>query len=242
MVSIPRPRAAAGPLLVALESDATLRRGLRALLRGQGYRVALAASVNAAVAEVRSRNPDVVLVALGSTDADADGAEVVRSIREWTQAPLLVCASSEAEQLAALEAGADDYLTKPFGARELLLRLRLSLRRVANAAVASREGRFSTGDLSVDLRTRRVSMGGAAVRLTPIEYKILAVLVAHAGTVVTGRSLLSQVWGPQYVTQDRYLRVYMVHLRRKIEPNPRAPVYVLTEPGIGYRLNVEDAS
>jgi two-component system KDP operon response regulator KdpE len=171
---------------------------------------------------------------------DLDGVEVVRRLREWSNVPVIILSARAREQdkIAALDAGADDYLTKPFGAGELLARLRVALRHAASRGQAG-EPTFRVGDLEVDLAARRVHLEGAELRLTPIEYRLLAVLVRHAGLVVTHRQLLRDVWGPAYVEHTHTLRVHMASLRRKIEREPARPRYLLTELGVGYRLAAE---
>ncbi len=235
----PQASSSDGPLVLLVEDDESLQAVLQATLRAHGYRVSLAQSGKAALLEARTRNPDLIVLDLGLPDMD--GLELLVTIREWSRAPVVVISArgDERDKVCALDGGADDYVTKPFGMQEFLARLRLSLRRVSDRRGVKQAGPFRTGDLVVDLHARRVSLRGKAVRLTPIEYKILATLVVHAGTVVAGRDLLAEVWGPQYVEQHRYLRVYMVHLRRKVEPTPSAPRYILTEAGVGYRLGIE---
>ena len=228
-----------GPLVLLVEDDGNLQRVLRTALRAHGYRVVVVTGGQEALLEAKTRNPDIIVLDLGLPDID--GLDVMSRVREWSHAPVIVISArgNEQDKVIALDHGADDYVTKPFGMQEFLARLRLSLRRVAFRGVAEHDGPFRTGDLVVDLHARQVSLQGKPVRLTPTEYKILATLVLHAGTVVSGRDLLAEVWGPQYVEQDRYLRVYMVHLRRKVEPTPTTPRYVLTEPGVGYRIGLQ---
>lgn len=228
-----------GALVLVVEDDENLQRVLRAGLRAHDYRVVSVKTAEDAIREAKTRNPDAIILDLGLPGIS--GLAFMTNVREWSQAPVIVISAlgSEQDKVRALDHGADDYLTKPFGMQEFLARLRLSLRRVAMRKGENPQLPFRTGDLKVDLHARKVTLKGKPVRLTPTEYKILATLVLHAGTVVPGRDLLAQVWGPQYVEQDRYLRVYMVHLRRKIEPTPNAPRYVLTEPGVGYRIGLE---
>jgi two-component system KDP operon response regulator KdpE len=188
--------------------------------------------------EAATRKPDLVILDLGLPDLD--GVEVVRRLREWSAVPVIVLSARAREQdkIAALDAGADDYLTKPFGAGELLARLRVALRHAASRG-APGEPEFRMGDLAVDLAARRVQLGGAELHLTPIEYRLLAALVRHAGLVVTHRQLLRDVWGPAYAEHTHTLRVHMAGLRRKIEREPAQPRYLLTELGVGYRLAAE---
>jgi two-component system, OmpR family, KDP operon response regulator KdpE len=183
-----------------------------------------------------AHQPDAVILDLGLPDMD--GMEIIRQIREWSRLPIIVLSArgQENDKVAALDAGADDYLTKPFGVGELLARLRVGLR---HAAPIPDEPVFTAGNLRLDLASRRVHVNGAEVRLTPLEYRLLATLVRHAGKVVTHRQLLKEVWGPDCVQETAYLRVYMGHLRHKIEADPARPRLLLTEPGVGYRLASE---
>ena len=237
--SDPENQTIEGPLVLVVEDDENLRRVLCASLRIQGYRTIASETGGKALLEAKTRNPDLVVLDLDLPDMD--GLDFMARVREWSRAPVLVISARgrEEDKVVALDQGADDYLTKPFGMNEFLARLRLALRRVSLQQGAQRAGPFQTGELVVDLHARKVTLQGRAVRLTPTEYKILATLVLHAGTVVSGRDLLAAVWGPHYVEQDRYLRVYMVHLRRKVEPTPTTPRYVLTEPGVGYRMGLQ---
>ena len=172
---------------------------------------------------------------------DIDGREVITRLREWSAVPIIVLSArgQEPDKVAALDAGADDYLSKPFGVGELLARMRVALRHGARGDQESVESTLTVGDLQIDLGRRRVLVQGAEVHLTPIEYRLLATLVKHAGKVVTHRQLLREVWGPNAEDQSHYLRVYMAHLRRKLETNPAQPRYLLTEAGVGYRLLTE---
>ena len=183
--------------------------------------------------------PDLILLDLGLPDAD--GLEVIRKLRGWTHTPIIVLSARgrEADKVQALDEGADDYLTKPFGITELLARIRVALRHAAHDSTQADEPLFVEGDLRVDMEHRQVFVGEEEIRLTPIEYRLLVVLVKSAGKVVTHRQLLKQVWGPESVFETHYLRVYMTHLRRKLEPDPAQPRYLLTEPGVGYRLAVK---
>jgi len=227
------------PVVVLIEDEAQIRRFLRATLTGQGYRLFEATTGADGVVEVASRQPDVVIVDLGLPDMD--GLEVIRRLREWTAVPVIVLSArgQERDKVTALDAGADDYVSKPFSAGELLARIRVALRHTAGASHEGSEAAFKVGDLQVDLLRRHVSMRGADVRLTPIEYKLLATLVKHAGKVVTHQQLLRDVWGPSHEDQSHYVRVYMAHLRHKLETEPARPRYLLTEPGVGYRLAVD---
>jgi two-component system KDP operon response regulator KdpE len=224
------------PVVVLIEDEPQIRRFLRATLTGQGYRLFEATTGADGLVEVGSRQPDVVIVDLGLPDID--GVEVIRRLREWTAVPIIVLSArgQERDKVTALDAGADDYVGKPFGASELLARIRVALRHTAGASHEADEATFTLGRLRVDLLHRRVSMGDNEVHLTPIEYKLLTTLVRYAGKVVTHQQLLREVWGPTHTEQAHYVRVYMAHLRHKLETEPARPRYLLTEPGVGYRL------
>ncbi|HET9299353.1 MAG TPA: response regulator [Candidatus Polarisedimenticolaceae bacterium] len=226
------------PLVLVVDDEPQLRRFLRASLPAQGYRLIEAATGEEALREAAARAPDLVLLDLGLPDLD--GVEVTRRLREWSAAPILVLTARDQEQdkIRALDAGADDYLTKPFGTGELLARMRVALRHAARGQ-AAHEPVVATGDMQVDLSARRVTVGGRDVRLTRTEYRLLALLARHAGKVLTHRQLLKEVWGPGAVNQTHYLRVYMGQLRHKIEADPAQPRYLLTETGVGYRLAAE---
>jgi len=227
------------PVVVLIEDELQIRRFLRATLAGQGYRLFEATTGADGLIEVASRQPDVVIVDLGLPDID--GLEVIRRMREWTPVPVIVLSArgQERDKVTALDAGADDYVSKPFGAGELLARIRVALRHTAGATHEGDESAFTVGELEVDLLRRHVSVRGGEVKLTPIEYKLLATLVRHAGKVVTHQQLLRDVWGPTHDDQAHYVRVYMAHLRHKLEAEPARPRYLLTEPGVGYRLAAE---
>ncbi|MCW5936686.1 MAG: response regulator [Fimbriimonadaceae bacterium] len=188
---------------------------------------------------VAKTNPAVVLLDLGLPDID--GQEVCRRLREWTQVPIIVLSArgQESDKVRALDNGADDYMTKPFGSNELQARIRAALRHSSRARQADPEPVFESGPLQIDLQTRIVRLNGQEIRLTPIEYKLLATLVRHAGMVLTHKQLLEEVWGPAYVDELHYLRVYMGQLRHKLESDPARPKLIRTESGIGYRLLVE---
>ncbi len=227
------------PVVVLIEDEPQIRRFLRATLTGQGYRLFEAASGADGLVEVNSRQPDVVVVDLGLPDMD--GLEVIRRLREWSAVPIIVLSArgQERDKVTALDAGADDYVSKPFGAGELLARVRVALRHTAGASHEADEAAFKVAELQVDLLRRRVFLGAREIHLTPIEYKLLTTLVKHAGKVVTHQQLLREVWGPTHTEQGHYVRVYMAHLRHKLEAEPARPRYLLTEPGVGYRLAVE---
>jgi two-component system KDP operon response regulator KdpE len=224
------------PVVVLIEDEPEIRRFLRASLTGHGYRLFEATTGAEGLREAESRQPDIVVLDLGLPDLD--GLEVIRRLREWTAVPIIVLSArgQEPDKIAALDAGADDYIAKPFGVGELLARLRVSLRHAERTIREAGEPVFSAGDLQVNPSERRVLVGGQEIHLTPIEYRLLATMVKHAGKVLTHRQLLREVWGPPYADQAHYLHVYMAQLRRKIEADPARPRHFLTEPGIGYRL------
>jgi two-component system KDP operon response regulator KdpE len=226
----------AEPLVLVVDDEMPIRRFLRASLVGEGCRVAEAATASEALEKIAAQRPDVVILDLGLPDRD--GVAVIRELREWSQVPIVVLSvrDRENDKVTALEAGADDYLTKPFGVAELMARLRLALRHAAAVGGGPEEPVFTVGDLRVDLGRRQVFVAARELRLTPTEYKLLAVLVKHAGKVLTHRQLLHQVWGPEYGDENHYVRVYVAQLRRKLEADPARPRYLRTEPGVGYRL------
>lgn len=226
------------PAILLVEDDPQIRRFLRAALPPHGFRLFEAENGEDALVQAATRGPDVVLLDLGLPDLD--GLEVTRRIRAWSRVPIVVLSARglERDKVAALDAGADDYLTKPFGVEELLARLRVALRHAAQVGGGVPGATFRTGDLEVDLAARVVSVDGKEVHLTPTEFKLLALLVRHAGKVVTQRQLLTEVWGPGAVGNPHYLRVQMHGLRHKIEAEPARPRYLITEPGVGYRLRV----
>jgi two-component system KDP operon response regulator KdpE len=226
------------PLLLLVEDEPQMRRFLRATLPGHGYRLAEAETGEDGLVQAASRAPDLILLDLGLPDLD--GVEVTRRIRKWSATPIIVLSArgQETDKVQALDAGADDYLTKPFGTDELLARIRVALRHGARVG-DSGESVFRVGDLKVDLGARRVFVADREVRLTRTEYSLLALLVRHAGKVLTHRQLLKDVWGPASVDQPQYLRVYMGQLRHKLEQDPARPRYLLTETGVGYRLNAD---
>jgi two-component system KDP operon response regulator KdpE len=228
-----------GPLILLIEDEPQVRRFLRPTLQAEGYRLVEADSAGAGVLQAKTRSPDVVLLDLGLPDRD--GIEVTRELRTWSSVPIVVVSArgQEADKVAALDAGADDYLIKPFGVAELLARLRAALRRAARVGPGPAEAVLRFGEIRLDLARREVHRGDAPVHLTPHEYKLLTVLARHAGTVVTYRQLLLEVWGPAYVQHTHYLRVFMVQLRQKLEANPARPRWFMTEAGVGYRLRDE---
>jgi two-component system, OmpR family, KDP operon response regulator KdpE len=229
----------ASPAVLLIEDDPQIRRFLRATLPAHGYRLIEAETGEGGLVEAASRAPEVVLLDLCLPDLD--GLAVTRRLREWSQVPIIVLSARglERDKVAALDAGADDYLTKPFGMEELLARLRVALRHASSAREEASGPVFRTGALEVDLNARQVRVGGREVHLTPTEYKLLAVLVRHAGKVVTQRQLLIEVWGRGAAGNAHYLRVQMHGLRHKLEETPARPRYLVTEPGVGYRLREE---
>jgi len=228
-----------GPVVLLIEDESQIRRFLRTALASHGYRLLEADTGRGGLVEAASRIPEVVILDLGLPDMD--GIEVIRRLREWTALPIIVLSArgQERDKVAALDAGADDYVSKPFGIGELLARMRVALRHAARKHNESDEPVFSLGDLRVDLGQRKVTVGGKPVHLTPIEYRLLATLIHHAGKLLTHRQLLTEVWGPNQTEQAHYLRVYTAQLRRKLEADPARPRYILTEPGVGYRLAAE---
>ncbi|MCM2258688.1 MAG: response regulator [Vicinamibacteria bacterium] len=229
------PGEAVAPLVLVVEDEPQVLRFLRASLGAHGYRLVEATCGEEALREAATRAPDVVLLDLGLPDLD--GVEVARRLREWSAVPIVVLSArgQERDKIEALDAGADDYLTKPFGVGELLARLRVALRHAARGT-AGDEPCVEVGELRIDLAARRVFVGGEEARLTRTEYNLLALLARHVGKVLTHRQLLKEVWGPGAVAQSHYLRVYMGQLRHKLERDPARPRYLLTETGVGYRL------
>ncbi|HTO90550.1 MAG TPA: response regulator [Candidatus Sulfotelmatobacter sp.] len=223
------------PLVLVVEDDAPIRRFLRAALEANGYRLREALTGKEGLALAATDVPDLVLLDLGLPDIP--GLEVVRRLREWSRVPIVVVSArgQEQDKILALDAGADDYVTKPFAMGELLARLRVAFRHRARGE-SDDEGMIESGELRVDLARRRVTIGDAEVRLTPIEYRLLAELARHAGRVLTHEHLLREVWGPSHVRDHHYLRVYTAQLRQKLEREPARPKLLITEPGVGYRL------
>jgi two-component system KDP operon response regulator KdpE len=224
-----------GPKILVVEDEHEIRRFLRVSLGHSGYRLVETASAKDAVLQAAGQQPDLMILDLGLPDGD--GLDVIREVRQWSTMPILVLSArgQEHDKVQALDEGADDYLTKPFSVGELLARMRVALRHAAKSN-AGGSAIFEVGDLRVDVAGRRVLINGKEVHLTPTEFRLLATLVKHAGKVVTHRQLLKEVWGPHSVHETQYLRVYMAALRRKIESADAVPRYLLTEPGVGYRL------
>ncbi|SMF17199.1 two-component system response regulator KdpE [Pseudogulbenkiania subflava] len=220
--------------LLIIEDDPQIRRFLRAALEAEGFAVFEADSGGRGLIEAATRQPELVIVDLGLPDMD--GREVIRELRGWSAVPVVVLSAryQEEEKVASLDQGADDYLVKPFGVPELLARLRAQLRRGATAAAG--QTLVSFGQVCVDLPQRRVSRAGTEVHLTPVEYRLLSALIKGQGRVLTHRQLLLDTWGPDYVERPHYLRIYMGHLRQKLEDDPSQPKHLLTELGVGYRL------
>lgn len=225
--------------ILVIEDEPQIRRFLRTTLEATGYRVIEAENGQRGLIEAGAHKPDLVLVDLGLPDMD--GVEVIRRIRAWSSMPIIVLSarSEETQKIAALDAGADDFVTKPFGVGELGARLRVALRHAGGDA-QSQGLPLKLGDVEVDLERRTVSAPGREIRLTPIEFRLLAALARHAGMVLTHRQLLREVWGPSHVEQSHYLRIYMKQLRDKLEPEPARPRFFVTETGVGYRLKVDD--
>jgi two-component system, OmpR family, KDP operon response regulator KdpE len=221
--------------ILVIEDEREIRRFLRASLVTHGYRLAESETGEDGMTQVARQQPDLVLLDLGLPGID--GLDVIRQLREWTQIPIIILSARgrDADKVNALDAGADDYLTKPFSVSELLARIRVALRH-ARGNEEPDEPVFVLESLRVDFARRQVFVADAEVHLTPIEYRILTTLIKSSGKVLTHRQLLKEVWGPDSVFETQYLRVYMTHLRRKIEPDPARPRFLLTEPGIGYRL------
>ena len=226
-------------MIAIIEDEAPIRRFLRASLTAEGYRVEEAEDARKGMRLVTQYSPDLVLLDLGLPDRD--GKELVAEIRGWSSLPVVVLSArdQEREKVAALDAGADDYLTKPFGVAELLARIRVALRHHSRIATGSDQpptSTFRSGPLTIDLEARRVFLDGNEVKLTKLEYDLLAVLVRHCGRVLTHRFLLKEVWGPASVHETHYLRVFVANLRKKIEPEAARPRFILTEQGVGYRF------
>lgn len=223
------------PVALVIDDEVQIRRLLRVVLESAEYQVHEAETAAQGLTDAATRRPDVVLLDLGLPDSD--GVNVLRRLREWSQVPVIVLSVRDDEEgkVAALDAGADDYVTKPFSSAELLARLRAAQRKTRPEEEISR---FKSGDLIVDLTARVVTRAGHEVKLTATEYALLRLFVRHAGRVLTHRQILREIWGPKSEEHRQYLRVYVTHLRQKIERDPAAPELVKTEPGIGYRLEL----
>ena len=229
-----------GPLVLLVEDDPQMRRFLRATLTARGFRLLEAETLAAAEIAATSQSPDLVLLDLGLPDGD--GIDLARRLREWTQVPILVISARgcEADKVPALDAGADDYVTKPFGVDELLARMRVALRHAERAQSGKPDPVLGIGALRIDLARREVSVEGRALSLTPIEWKLLLLLARNAGKVITHRQILREVWGPGEGHQTHTVRLHMASLRKKLEADPSQPRWLLTEPGVGYRLREAD--
>lgn len=221
--------------VLIVEDEKEIRRFVRQALEAEGYRVFEAETLQRGLIEAGTRKPDMVILDLGLPDGD--GTDFIREVRAWSGMPIVVLSArvEEHDKVAALDAGADDYLSKPFGVGELLARVRAALRRHARAGEETGPG-VQFGDVLVDLANRRVTKGGKETHLTQLEFRLLAVLLSHPGKVLTHRHLLCEVWGPPYVEHSHYLRIYMGHLRQKLEDDPARPRHLITETGIGYRF------
>jgi two-component system KDP operon response regulator KdpE len=234
------------PVAILIEDEPQIRRFVRAALEGEGWQVHEADTAKRGLLDAGTRKPDLIVVDLGLPDGD--GLDVIRDVRGWSNVPIVVLSArtDEADKIAALDAGADDYLTKPFGVGELLARVRANLRRPRVAAGEVQAGStgdndplFRFGEVEVDRLARIVRRAGVEVHLTPIEYRLLTVLIGNAGRVMTHRQLLREVWGPSHSDQSHYLRIYMGHLRQKLELDPAQPRHFVTETAVGYRLLVD---
>ncbi|MBC7501099.1 MAG: two-component system response regulator KdpE [Herminiimonas sp.] len=223
------------PVALLVEDEPQIRRFVRAALEEEGWQVHEAATMRRGLIDAGTRTPDLIVLDLGLPDGD--GIDFITDIREWSRVPVIVLSAraGETDKIAALDAGADDYLTKPFSVGELQARVRATIRRQRTAGAGS-SGLVQFGDVTVDLKDRRVSKAGVGVHLTPTEFRLLAVMVASAGRVLTNPQLLQAVWGPSHAEDGHYLRIYMGHLRHKLEDDPAQPRYLLTETGVGYRL------
>jgi two-component system KDP operon response regulator KdpE len=222
--------------ILLIEDERQMRRFLRVTLQSERYALIEAETAAEGLSQAATRNPDIVLLDLGLPDMD--GLEVIKKLREWSTVPIIVISAREQEgdKIKALDEGADDYLTKPFGAGELLARIRVALRHAVPKSQDQRDAIFTAEDLSIDFLKRQVHRGDREIHLTPIEYRLLVVLVRNAGRVMTHRHILKEVWGPAYIEQTHYLRVFMNQLRKKLEADSARPHFLLNEPGIGYRF------
>jgi two-component system, OmpR family, KDP operon response regulator KdpE len=224
------------PVVLLVEDDRHIRRFLRTSLEAEGWRVFEAETLRQAIVDAATRKPDLVIADLGLPDGD--GVDLIRQVRTWSRVPVIVLSarSDEDDKVRALDAGADDYIEKPFGVSELLARVRANVRRQQALHDGQAGATVTIGDVAIDLAARIVTKAGAVVHLTPIEFRLLGVLVANAGRVLTHRHLLREVWGPSHVEHNHYLRVFMASLRHKLESDPAQPKMLLTETGVGYRL------
>ncbi|WP_343421966.1 response regulator [Candidatus Flexifilum breve] len=239
MTPMSSPDALPGALILLIEDDTQIRRFLRTTLTNSGYRLLEATSGQEGMRLVSTQHPDLIILDLGLPDVD--GLDVTEQLRQWTSTPIIVLSArdKEGDKVQALDRGADDYLTKPFGTEELLARLRVSLRHRQQTLYVETPV-FSFANVRIDLEHRQVYVAEAEVHLTPIEYKLLTILVRYAGKVVTQKQLLKEIWGPTYEKETHYLRIYMGQLRHKLEADPAQPRWLITEPGVGYRLKVDE--
>jgi two-component system KDP operon response regulator KdpE len=223
------------PVVIVIEDEATIRRFVKMALESEGWQVFEADSVKRGLIEAGTRHPDIVVLDLGLPDAD--GVDFIRDLRTWSDIPIIVLSArtTETDKVGALDAGADDYLTKPFGAAELLARVRAHLRRRSRVGTGGASV-HEFGNIRIDLGKRLAEREGAPLHLTPIEYRLLAYLITHPDSVLTHRQLLKSVWGPSHIEDSHYVRVYMGSLRKKIEDDPSQPVHIITEAGVGYRF------
>jgi two-component system KDP operon response regulator KdpE len=223
------------PIALLVEDEPQIRRFVRSALEAEGWHIFEAETMRRGLIDAGTRKPNLIIVDLGLPDGD--GVDFIIDVRKWATVPIIVLSAraDEADKIKALDAGADDYLTKPFGVGELLARVRAAKRRQYQSG-ANVDGVIQFGDVTVDLKTRTVTKSNQAIHLTPTEYRLLTVLVNNAGRVVTTTQLLRQVWGPSHAESSHYLRIYMGHLRQKLEDDPAQPKYLLTETGVGYRL------
>lgn len=228
------------PLLLMIEDDLSIRKFLRSALAANGYRILESVTGKDGLLQSSTQVPDVVILDLGLPDMD--GIEVVKKLRAWSAIPILVLSArgQERDKVAALDAGADDYVAKPFGIVELMARIRVALRHASRTPGGATASSWRGGEIEIDLEKRRVLRSGAELHLTPVEFRLLACLVKNAGKVVTHKQILREVWGPSSENESQYLRVYMGQLRRKLEEDPARPRHLLTEQGVGYRLVEEE--
>lgn len=228
--------------ILLIEDEPEIRRFLRTSLPAHGLRLYESSTAKEGLIEAKARNPDLILLDLGLPDLD--GSEVIHALRQWTSTPIIVLSARDQEEVkvAALDLGADDYVTKPFGINELLARMRTALRHAARPESEAASSVFTVGNIRVDLGRRQVFVSDSEIHLTPIEYKLLTTLIRYAGKVITHRQLLKEVWGPLHVEEGQYLRVYMRQLRQKIEPDPAQPRYLVTELGWGIACGRNDCS
>jgi two-component system KDP operon response regulator KdpE len=228
-----------GELILLIEDEVQMRRFLRVAIESEDYRLVEAETGKDGLVKAAVWNPDVVLLDLGLPDMD--GIEVIKRLREWSKVPIIIISAREQEndKIRALDFGADDYLTKPFGVGELLARIRVAGRHKRLQQPGKNEVEFIADDLCVDYSRRQVFLDNNEIHLTPIEYRLITFLTQHAGKLITHRQLLKEVWGPSHIEQTQYLRVYMTQLRRKIEKEPASPRFLINEPGIGYRFKYD---